>query len=280
MSDATAPGAAADRAAAETTAPETTAADAPASTDASARIDRLWPEPATDLDDAALLEAYAFPADGPWLRMNFIASIDGAATRQGRSGGLGDAADRRVFDLLRHGADAVLVGAGTVRTEGYGAMRLDDAAVAWRRAHDLPDHPVFALVTRSLGLDPRSSLFADAPVRPVIYTVEGAAPERRAALEAVADVVDAGDSDVDPQRMRDDLAARGLLRVHAEGGPSLFGSFLAADAVDELCLTLAPTIEAGDARRIAHSTLSAPTPMTLASVLRSGDELLLRYTVV
>jgi riboflavin biosynthesis pyrimidine reductase len=256
---------------------EMTAADPPAPTPASARIDRLWPGPASTLDDDALLEAYAFPEEEPWVRMNFISSLDGAATQQGRSGGLGDAADRRVFDLLRRPADAVLVGAGTTRVEGYGPMRLGEAAVAWRRAHDLPDHPVFVLVTRSLRLDPASPIFTEAPVRPVVYTVEGAAPERRAALAAVADVVDAGESDVDPQWMRDDLAARGLPRVNAEGGPSLFGSFLAADAVDELCLTLAPTIEAGDARRIAHSTLSAPTPMSLASVLRSGDELLLRY---
>ncbi len=242
------------------------------------RIDRLWPEPAIDLDDAALLDAYPFPGDRPWLRMNFVSSLDGAATMQGRSGGLGDDADRRVFDLLRWPADAVLVGAGTARLEGYAAMRLEEEAVVWRTAHGMTRHPVFVLVTRSLDLDPVSQIFTDAPVRPIIYTVADAPDGRRAALASVADVVDAGESELDPIRVREDLTARGLLRVQAEGGPSLFGSFLAAGAVDELCLTVAPTIVAGDAGRVARTGRPAPTDMSLSAVLRAGDELLLRYT--
>lgn len=242
-----------------------------------ASIDRLWPEPASAIDDTSLLETYAFPPGRSWLRMNFISSIDGAATREDRSGGLGDAADRRVFDLLRRPAHAVLVGAGTVRAEGYGAMRLDAEAEDWRAAHGLPAQPVFALVTRSLELDPDSTVFTEAPVRPVVYTVAEAPPDRRTALEAVADVVAVGDADVDPVRLRDDLVARGLQHIHAEGGPSVFGAFLAAGAVDELCLTLAPSLEGGGAGRIARSDRATPTGMALASVLRSGEELLLRY---
>ncbi|WP_306231921.1 pyrimidine reductase family protein [Agrococcus beijingensis] len=240
-------------------------------------IDRLWPDPAADLDDEALLATYAFPADRPWLRMNFISSLDGAATRQGRSGFLGDDADRRVFDLLRREADAVLVAAGTVRTEGYGAMRLDAAAIAWREAHGLPAQPVFVLVSRSLDLDPDASVFTRAPMRPIVVTVDEAPADRRATLTAVADVVTAGAGSVDPARLRAELASRGLQRVHAEGGPTLFGSFLAGGGVDELCLTLAPALEAGDAVRIAHSAVAAPTEMRLSSVLRAGSELLLRY---
>ncbi|MGB4136280.1 MAG: dihydrofolate reductase family protein, partial [Microbacterium sp.] len=153
----------------------------------STRIDRLWPRPVDGLDDDDLLAEYAFPLGRPWLRMNFIASIDGAATRAGRSGGLGDDADRRVFDLLRRDADVVLVGAGTARTEGYGAMRLDDASVSWRTAQGRAPHPVFVLVSRSLELAPE--IFADAPVRPIVYGGADAPAERRAALAAVADVV-------------------------------------------------------------------------------------------
>ena len=242
------------------------------------RIDRLWPDPATDIDDDALLETYAFPAGRPWLRMNFVSSIDGAATSDGRSGGLGDEADHRVFDLLRRPADVVLVGAGTARAEGYAAMRLGGEAVAWRTSRGMPPHPVFVLVTRRLDLDPDSPIFTDAPVTPIVYTVADAPHGRRTALSAVADVVDAGESDLDPLRVREDLAARGLGHVQAEGGPSLFGAFLAAGAVDELCLTVAPLVAAGDAGRIAHGTLPAPTGMSLASVLRADSELLLRYT--
>lgn len=243
-----------------------------------ARIDQLWPHPATDLDDEALLGIYAFPNARNWLRMNFISSIDGAATSQGRSGGLGDDADRRVFDLMRRTADAVLVGAGTARTEGYVAMRLDEASVSWRTAHGMSPQPVFVLVTRRLDLDPESPIFTDAPVRPILYTVAAAPNGRRTALSEVADVVDAGESDLDPNWLRKDLVARGLRHVHAEGGPSLFGAFIAADAVDELSLTVAPTIVAGDAGRIARTGSPDKTDMRLEAVLRAGDELLLRYT--
>ncbi|GAB2549815.1 pyrimidine reductase family protein [Leucobacter ruminantium] len=243
----------------------------------SARIDRLWPEPEQDLDDERLLAHYAVPTERRWLRMNFVTSIDGAATREGKSGGLGDAADRRVFELLRRHAHAVLVAAGTVRIEGYDAMRLDEEAAAWRAAHGLASQPAFAIVTRSLDLDPESDVFSDAPVRPVVYTVAAAPAERRAALAAVADVVDAGERDVEPARVLDDLAARGHTHVHSEGGPSLFGSFIAADVVDELCLTVAPSLESGDARRIATGPEAAPQRMRLAAVLRASDELLLRY---
>ncbi|TPX01687.1 pyrimidine reductase family protein [Schumannella luteola] len=216
--------------------------------------------------------------DGAWLRLNFVSSLDGAATREGLSGGLGRGGDKRVFDLQRRWADVVLVGAGTARAEGYGAMVLDDDAVAWRRAQGLAPHPVFALVSGRLDLDPASPIFAEAPVRPIVYTVASAPAGARAALAAVADVMDAGDTSVDPARLRAELAARGLRRIHAEGGPSLAGAFLTAGVVDELCLTIAPTLEGGPAGRIAHADAAAPTGMRPASVLLSGDgELLLRH---
>lgn len=241
-----------------------------------ARIDRLWPDPAGELSDEDILAMHAFEDGTASLRMNFIASIDGAATRDGRSGGLGDEADRRVFGLLRRLCDVVVVGAGTVRTEGYDAMRLDADSAAWRERHGLAPHPVFAILSRRLDLDPASDVFAGALVRPIVYTVPDAPPARLTELEAVADVV----VGADPRAVRADLAARGLERIHSEGGPSLFGSFLASGTVDELFLTLAPTLDAGGARRVARSEAAAPTGMRLVSVLKSGEELLLRYRAV
>ncbi|WP_442923436.1 pyrimidine reductase family protein [Microbacterium sp. KUDC0406] len=237
-------------------------------------MDLLWPNPASGLDDDALLALTAMPEGRDWLRMNFIASIDGAATRDGRSGALGDAADRRLFGLLRRPADAILLGAGTARIEGYGAMRLDDASVAWRRERGMPPHPVFVLISRSLRLDPASPIFTEAPVRPIVCTV---AEARAGEFADVADVIVCGAGDVDPLRVRAELADRGLRGVHGEGGPHVFGSFLAAGAVDALHLTLAPTLEGGASGRIVAGSPSVPTDMRLASVLRSGDELLLHY---
>lgn len=244
-------------------------------------IDRIWPDPAADLDDDALLAATRFPEDGTWLRVNFISSLDGAATRDGVSGGLGDDADRRLFALLRRPADVVLVGAGTLRDEQYEGLRVDDASVAWRRVNGMPAHPTLAMISRSLSVDPGSPLFADAPVRPIVYTVASAPAARREALEAVADVVTVGETDADPRRIRDDLTSRGLRRINAEGGPHVFGALLAAGVADALHLTLAPTLEAGDAGRIVRGDAAGDLPVAarLDTVLRAGDELLLRYSL-
>ncbi|WP_336646612.1 dihydrofolate reductase family protein [Microbacterium sp. USHLN186] len=242
-------------------------------------IDRLWPDPATDLDDDALLEATCFPAEGSWMRANFVSSIDGAATRDGVSEGLGDAADQRLFALLRRAADVVLVGAGTLREEEYGGLRVDEASVVWRTDAGMPAHPTLAMISRSLDLDPASRLFSDAPVRPIVYTTASASHAARTRVEDVADVVVVGETDADPRRIRDDLGARGLRRMHAEGGPHVFGALLAAGVVDALHLTLAPSLEAGEAGRIVHGEVAGalPTGARLQSVLRAGDELLLHY---
>ena len=122
-----------------------------------------------------------------------------------------------------------------------------------------------------------SPMFKDAPLRPIVVTVASVPAQRRAALAHVATVVDAGADEVDPRRVRRILEDQGMTRIHSEGGPHLFGSFLDAGVVDELCLTLAPTLESGDSGRIAYGARTVAQRMRLASVLRAGDELLLRY---
>jgi riboflavin biosynthesis pyrimidine reductase len=234
------------------------------------RIDRLWPDPAENLADDDLIA----DLDEPVVRINFVSSIDGAATRDGRSAGLSGPADKRLFELLRRVSDVVVVGAGTVRDEGYGPMRVSDASAAWREAHGRPPHPVLAIVTGELDLDPASPIFADAPVRPIVLTTERATGTARFA--DVADVIVAGTSHVDPAKAVAALRDRGLQHVLCEGGPSLFGSFIAADALDQLCITISPSLEAGDARRISNGD-APPRDMRLATVLRSGETLLLRY---
>src|SRR5690606_33716001 len=102
------------------------------------------------------------------LRVNFVSSLDGAATHDGVSAGLGDDADRIVFDTLRMLTDVILVGAGTVRAEGYGGIRFSDEAVAWRATHGLPEHPPVAIVSSRLDLDPAHPVFTQAAVRPLV----------------------------------------------------------------------------------------------------------------
>jgi len=241
-----------------------------------ARIDRLWPDPATELTDEQLTAGGGTLRGG--LRVNFVESIDGAATVDGRSGGMSGPGDKRRFELLRRVADAVIVGAGTVRIEGYGPLRVSDKSVAWRIARGMSAHPVFVIVSRSLRMDPASRIFADAPVRPVIVTAatrETAAA--RADLSAVADVIALGDDAVDLPAALDALRARGLTHLLCEGGPSLFADLLAADLVDELCVTIAPQLNSGDARRITDGMPEHPRAMRLSEVLTSDGELLLRY---
>ncbi len=112
-------------------------------------------------------------------------------------------------------------------------------------------------------------------MRPVIVTTPGRdAP----AFAEVADVVETGgDEIVDAAAAVAALHERGLTRVLCEGGPQLFGALLAVDVVDELCLTLEPTLEAGTARRIAAGLLPQPRALELVHVLRSASTLLLRY---
>jgi riboflavin biosynthesis pyrimidine reductase len=157
--------------------------------------------------------------------------------------------------------------------------------VAWRRAAGLADHPVFAIVSGRLDLDPHSRIFTEAPVRAIVITTALSSPGKREALAKVADVIVCGDEQLDSAAVIAELAARGLPQVHCEGGPSLFGSLSAAGMVDELCLTVSPSLVGGDAGRILTGELLAPpngaSPLglSLAQVLRSSDALLLRYTL-
>ena len=231
-----------------------------------------------DFSQAGLLEAYRIEdRTVPRLRVNFIASLDGAATHDGLSGGLNNADDKLVFDTLRSLTDVILVGAGTVRAEGYGGIRLNAAAAAWRVAHGLAPQPRIAVVSGRLDLDAGHPLFTDAATRPIVITHAGSPADARAELGAVADVLVCGAVTIELPLALRELAAQGLRQVLCEGGPSLFGALLAVDAVDELCLSLSPVLEAGASGRIAHSEATASRPMRLGHVLTAGDMLFLRY---
>lgn len=240
-------------------------------------LTRCWPLPASVASQAAQVADWydVINRDTPWLRMNFVASADGAATVDGLSGGLGTDADKMVFNALRTLADVVIVGAGTVRAEGYGPMRVD--APEQRTARGLAPQPVFAIVSHSLSLDPEDPIFADAPVRPLIVTCDTSDSERRKRLETVADVLICGDERVEGRAMRRALAERGLAQMHCEGGPTLFGDLVRDDVVDELCLTLSPMLVGGAADRILSGDDQALRDLSLTHVVEGEGTLLLRY---
>jgi riboflavin biosynthesis pyrimidine reductase len=234
----------------------------------------LWPsgpaqDPGTAFDPAA---AYAYPDDltGPFVRVNFVSSVDGAVSVDGTSGGLQTPADQQLFALLRQLCDVVLVGAGTARAEDYGGARRPT------RGRDTP--PPIAVVTGSADLDPAARLFTDTTVPPIVLTTAAAPEQRRSAIAAAGGEVVLLD-ELSPRHLLAELGRRGLHRVLCEGGPGLFGDLIAAGAVDELCLTVVPIAAGGTAGRISRGPAGAPPQqLDLAGAVRDDDgTLLLRY---
>ena len=212
------------------------------------------------------------------VRLNMVASADGSATAGGRSGGLGGRADKQVFATLRTLADAILVGAGTVRAEQYGPVRFSDAVRARRRQAGLAEIPPIALVTASAGLDWSRPFFTEAEVRPIVITVNGAPADNLALAHDAADVIMAGDTDVDLVNAVAQLRARGFTSILAEGGPTLGGQLTAVGLLDELCLTLSPKLIGGDGPRILNGpVLPEPTQLDLVHLLEEDGFLFLRY---
>jgi riboflavin biosynthesis pyrimidine reductase len=240
-------------------------------------VRRLHPDPVDPVDP---LEVYGDPptaAGRPGLRLNMVASADGAVTLEGRSGGLSSPADQALFRTLRSLTDVVLVGAGTVRAEGYGPPRLTDEAVAARERRGQQPLPTIGVVTRSLDLDWSSSLFARPTSRPMVLTVEDAPADGVRRAREVADVLVAGVGTVDLPGAFAELGRRGARTALCEGGPSLNGLLAAAGLVDELCLTLAPLLAAGMAGRIVAGSLPSPQGMAVASVCEEDGFIFLRY---
>src|SRR3954464_3266181 len=187
-------------------------------------MQRLYPDPVADVDVAG-----AYAHDAGVLLANMVSSADGAATFDSKSGALSSRADRALFLTLRNYADVVLGGASTVRVEGYGPARGEGA-------------PPIAVVSGSLDLDPTTRFFTEAVARPIVLTIEDADPDRRSAMSAVAEVIAAGRGRVDLAAALDHLADRGLTKVLTEGGPALLAGLIAANRLDELCLTAAPAL--------------------------------------
>jgi len=243
-----------------------------------ARLEQVFPRPLVDPSDEQLLALYsAGRTRTPWVSFNFVTSLDGAASLNGLSGQLGNVTDQRIFHLMRRHADVLVVGAQTVRAEGYGGNLLNEAARQWRLDRGMSAHPPLAIVSGSLNLDPAHEAFTRAPVRPLVLTLASAPQRRRAELSQVADVVLVGEAELDVRLLLAELGRRGMHQVHSEGGPTLLGSFQAADAVDELALTLSPFLVGGPAGRIANTPAQAQHGMELAHILREDSMLFLRY---
>lgn len=241
------------------------------------------PAPHPDASGADPFAPYDAPRprpDGrPWVLANMVAGLDGSLSWHGRVGELSSASDRSLFVRLRGLADAVLVGAGTVRAEGYGPVRLPDDVRARRIADGRPAVPPLVVVSRSLDLDWSAPLWAgaDGP-RPVVVTSDAAPSGAVDRAAEHAEVVRAGAEAVDLAAALAHLATHGMRVVVTEGGPTLLDELVGVRLLDELCLTITPRF-GGDPLTMANRAAPAAelAAFSLAGVVREGDELYLRY---
>lgn len=226
------------------------------------------------LDSGELERLYAYPAtERPWVRTNFVSTLDGAATGQdGKSGTLGGEADTRVFALLRSLADVIVVGAGTARDEGYADFEVDTDL---RARLGLSPVPTMVLVSRSLGIPP--ALVAPGTV---VVTTADVEPKALAVLRETVEVIAVGNGQIDWTAVLTEFTHRGWLRVLCEGGPSLHGELVKLDLVDELCLTIAPILAAGGAPRIAHGDDAVHHQMSLGHAIEADGGLLTKWVRV
>ena len=238
----------------------------------------LFPSPADPVDPVAVY-ADLPTADGrPSVRLNMIVSVDGGTSWNGVSGALGGPADKALFAILRSLTDLVLVASGTMRAENYGPVVMPERMQQERRDRGQAPVPAIAVVSSSCQFDWSSPFFAAATSRPYIVTVDSADPEARKQASEFAEVIVAGDDSVDLGRAISELGKRGASTILAEGGPTLNGELAKVSLLDELCVTLAPLLASGDAKRlIAGSALAELARLEVRSICEEDDYLFLRY---
>lgn len=240
-------------------------------------MQRCFPHHLDAPDDDALAAAYAWPVEvvaRPVLRANMVAALDGAIAVDGRSAGLGSDGDQRIFALLRDLADVLLVGAGTIRTEGYGGIGLDADRLARRQRWGLGPAPRVAVVTGSC-LDADLGIFTDSGTPPLVITTTAGA-QRMSGYPAT--IIAAGTDSVELPLMVTKLADLGLHRVLCEGGPGLLGRLIDAALLDELCLTSSPqTVGGPPTTMLGGIRLAGPVRWQLQSLHLEDGNLFSHY---
>ncbi|MFI6694130.1 dihydrofolate reductase family protein [Streptomyces sp. NPDC050433] len=246
-------------------------------------MQRLFPAaetaPADPVElDHWLAREYAYPSR-PWIRANMVASLDGASAWKSRSAGLSGRADQALLAVLRALADVILVGAETARREEYGPADAHPNLTAARLAAGLPATPPIAVISRRLELAD-SLLDRQAPPgsETLVITTRSAPPAGRRSLEDRGlEVIEAGEDDVDVREALRVLGARGMTAVLSEGGPRVLAQLQRHGLLDELCLSIAPRMVAGDAPRIVNGTEEKLTELRLTALLEADGFLFTRH---
>lgn len=216
------------------------------------------------------------PDERPYTVVNFVASVDGRATLSGRSAPLSDAGDRMLFHTLREEVDAVMAGTGTLRIERYGRLIKDPDARRRRLARRLQPEPLAVVVSRSGEVPYEIPLFSEPEARIAEFT--GATAPRPVA--ARRELVALQPSEMGLTGVMRELRTRFEVRtLLCEGGPTLFGALAAEGLVDELFLTVTPTLVGGEDNPaiVSGPPLPAPAPLRLRWLLEREGSLFLRF---
>jgi 5-amino-6-(5-phosphoribosylamino)uracil reductase len=219
------------------------------------------------------------PDERPHVIVNFVVSADGHATVDGRSSALGDEGDAAIFHTLREHVDAILAGTGTLRTERYGRMLGKAERRERRTARGQSPEPLAVVITRSGTIPTDIPLFAEPEANVVVFAPSGTeVADTPAQVTVVALDPEEHTLTTALRRLRSDF---GVKRLLCEGGPTLFGSLLHEQLVDELFLTLAPKLVGGGygPAVTAGPPLPEPRPLQPVWLLEHGDSLYLRYAV-
>jgi riboflavin biosynthesis pyrimidine reductase len=236
----------------------------------------LLPE-ARDVAPEELLGLYDWPGSR-WVRACLVMALDGALVGpDGLSGSISSDVDRSVLSAVRALADAYVVGAGTLRAEGYRPVRPRPELQAMRRERAQGPAPTLVAVSATCRFDWTTAQFQHSDPAPVVLTTERARGDVVAAARAAGcEVVVVGEERVDLEVARDILSERGLGRVTIEGGPQLMRQAVAAGLLDELDLTVSPMLTAsGPGAAAAPATTLVG--MRLAHVLEHDSFLFTRY---
>jgi len=237
------------------------------------------------VEHLSLAERGTATAVRPYVLLNMVSTADGRITVGGRSGALGNRADRALFHALRGAVDAVLVGAGTVRAERYGRIIPDERRRSLRRERGLSEEPLACIVSAGLSLDAEIPLLTVPAARVVIVTPSQASlPPSAAHIDYVREP---RDGQLDLPAALEELRGRfGVRTLLCEGGPHLNSQLLAGGLLDELFLSVSPKLAGGEERGgqaplgiLAGAALDPPAELRLLSVMESDSQLFLRYGV-
>jgi 5-amino-6-(5-phosphoribosylamino)uracil reductase len=218
--------------------------------------------------------------DRPRVALNMVASVDGRTTIAGRVGGLTSPADQRLLRQLRSQADAVLVGANTIRREGYGTLKSDQfSATAADQGSSGSQPPLLCIVTRRLDLPADLPALRNPDLTILIITTSTAEIAASRARVEYLRLPDGGP--VSMLAALHELHARwGMRRVVCEGGPSLNAHLLTEDCVDDLFLALSPIVSGDDsALTLINGALPTSVDLSLRSHVAVDDFVFLRYQV-